>query len=448
MLRNRVHYRSHTSSWQLRRKGQLCVLVITAQLMTVSAFSQTATQPNAADGDARAVNVVWKPTGSVAGRAQEDAAGKPSANPRTEEPAAFPQILELMQAEDVADLNVDSPTRDTQIQKSAYVPPPAELEADADSELQQLGPTDRPQPIPSSGCDRVTSCHLSGCDISGCDTVANEMLCEQILQDSSCADSEMLYMGEYPIAAYHRAMETLCWGNRTPFAQRWIYWKHRYENPGPIACCFQSTFVNWRLSSMYLMGCMPDGYALQCFIETVPNVEFHTTMLHSNGPVDPGGSIEEAKQIEGSETKSLQQISLNIAPTQGDLPADRAEEQFDAARLQVHIPGSHRQWCGTSFYWQASLLNHQPLYFEDVNLERHGFSYGCWQPLVSGAKFFTRVPALPYLMTAYPHHETEYTLGETRPGNHAWYVAERLPLRLDAAAVEAGAVLGLVFLIP
>ena len=230
----------------------------------------------------------------------------------------------------------------------------------------------------------------------------------------------------------------------------WIFWKNKQcsAGAGPVCCSIQKMRVNWRLSSMYLEGCMPAGYSLQRFIETVNHLEFHPTMLSSNGPVDQGGEFDDALKIEGTGTKAIQQISINITPPQGELPPDRARQNFNKLAPQIQTPGTHRSWSGTSFYWQASLLNHQPLYFEDVNLERHGFSHGLMQPLISGGLFFSRLPALPYLMAAQPPYETQFTLGETRPGNHACYVCERPPLRLKAAAVQAVVVTGLVFLIP
>lgn len=230
-------------------------------------------------------------------------------------------------------------------------------------------------------------------------------------------------------------------------AGKWIFWRSECE-PGPICCATQYRFVNWRLSATYLEGCMPGGYTLSHFIQTVPQVEQHAGPLAINGPGVSQGSFADAQQLEGEETKPIQQVSINITPPEGALPHDRAATKFEELPQQQHLPGAHRLWNGQTFHWQASLLNHQPLYFEDVNLERHGFSYGCWQPVVSGAKFFGRIPALPYLMTAEPPHETSFTLGQGRPGSHACYVSERPPLRWDAAAVEAAAVVGLVFLIP
>lgn len=206
--------------------------------------------------------------------------------------------------------------------------------------------------------------------------------------------------------------------------------------------------VNWRLNSMHLVGCVPEGYYELPFIVCAPVMETHAGTFHEGDPVEPGGSNWEAARVEGGDERPLAAVSLNIAPPVGDLPVDRSGEKFASAGQRMHLPGTHRAWCGNTFYWNASLLNHQPLYFEDVNLERHGFSYGCWQPLVSGAKFFGTIPALPYLVVAQPPQTTQYTLGETRPGNHAQYVYERPPLNFDAAATEAGVITALFFIIP
>jgi len=213
-----------------------------------------------------------------------------------------------------------------------------------------------------------------------------------------------------------------------------------------LRCGCQCEFVNWRLNSMYLEGCMPEGYNLMPFIERVPNAELHRGTLSDT--VDPGGSEPEAQLVDGDRYKPISQVSLNIAPKAGPLPPDRAAEVFSDLKPREQPPGTTRNVNAHTVYWQASLLNHQPLYFEDVNLERHGFSYGIWQPLVSGTKFFATMPALPYLVAAQPPQTTRYTLGETRPGNHACYVYEFPPLNADAALIEAGVITGLFFIIP
>jgi hypothetical protein len=108
-----------------------------------------------------------------------------------------------------------------------------------------------------------------------------------------------------------------------------------------------------------------------------------------------------------------------------------------------------RQWAPTTFMWQASGLCHKPAYFEDVHLERYGHSWGPYvQPLMSGAHFFLNVPVLPYKMGLYPPNECIYTLGYYRPGSCAPYMLDPLPLSVRAGLAQAGAVVGMAYLVP
>jgi len=126
----------------------------------------------------------------------------------------------------------------------------------------------------------------------------------------------------------------------------------------------------------------------------------------------------------------------------------RARELFAEAGQQRQGRGGARPWGEHVVIWEAPGTAHHPLYFEEINLERYGYSFGLAQPAVSAAHFFGRLPALPYLMTVDPPHSCVYTLGHYRPGGcapFAWNVPPFDPL---AAAVQAGVVTGLVFLIP
>lgn len=250
------------------------------------------------------------------------------------------------------------------------------------------------------------------------------------------------------IVCWHAFLERLH-GVEESFAEaaddRWL--GHRESRCGCREWA-ECHFVNWRLGSMYLEGCMPPGYDLYCFIETVPHAVWFPAPLSANGPIEPGGSVEQGALIDGPDFRPMTALSLSIDPPAGALPQDRAVEHFSLAGTHAHLPGTQRLWCGSSYYWDASLLNHQPLYFEDVNLERHGFSYGLLQPLVSGVKFFGTIPSLPYRMTAEPPQLTYFSLGEQRPGSHANYVHEVPPVDAQAAGAQALTIVGLVFIIP
>jgi hypothetical protein len=96
-----------------------------------------------------------------------------------------------------------------------------------------------------------------------------------------------------------------------------------------------------------------------------------------------------------------------------DEPPTPPTPQFGDARL---VGG----WPVTDFNWAATGMYHKPLYFEEVNLERYGYTMSpVLQPLISGAHFFATIPVLPYKMTTHPPHECYYTLGHYRPGSCA-----------------------------
>jgi hypothetical protein len=108
-----------------------------------------------------------------------------------------------------------------------------------------------------------------------------------------------------------------------------------------------------------------------------------------------------------------------------------------------------RAWPEITYLWKASGLCHKPLYFEQVQLERYGHSWGpVLDPVMSGAHFFATVPLLPYKMGIESPGECIYTLGYYRPGNCAPYMIPAVPFTWRAAAYEAGAAAGVILIFP
>ncbi|MBW3600402.1 MAG: hypothetical protein KY475_24455 [Planctomycetes bacterium] len=108
-----------------------------------------------------------------------------------------------------------------------------------------------------------------------------------------------------------------------------------------------------------------------------------------------------------------------------------------------------RHFVHTTFTWKASALCHKPLYFEELALERYGHTSGpVLQPIYSGAHFFSSIFFLPYKMGINPPNECIYPLGLYRPGSCAPWLAEPFPISLRGAALQTGAVLGGVYLLP
>lgn len=141
-------------------------------------------------------------------------------------------------------------------------------------------------------------------------------------------------------------------------------------------------------------------------------------------------------------------LTVNIVLPAGTLPQDIAA-QCAATSFQTEDGRRIGLWAMTEYHWLASCMRHRPLYFEEIGLERYGHATCCGlQPFVSAVRFFANAAALPYKMTQEHPSICIYTIGHPRPGNsvprHCW----RTPLNIRAGLVEAGAVAGLILLIP
>lgn len=175
-------------------------------------------------------------------------------------------------------------------------------------------------------------------------------------------------------------------------------------------------------------------------------------------PQTPEEQAKRKEQIEAEQRKSAEEceesfralkadtirtVDLNIrlggSPGE-DFPFDCAlgAEQFQP-----------RAWPAITYRWKASALAHKPLYFEEVQLERYGHTWGpVLQPFVSGAHFFGTIPILPYKMGIETPDECVYTLGHYRPGSCAPRMIEAFPFTWRAAAYEGFVATGMAFIFP
>jgi hypothetical protein len=153
---------------------------------------------------------------------------------------------------------------------------------------------------------------------------------------------------------------------------------------------------------------------------------------------------------------------VRIETTDGQLVTIPARELSNDDRCYFsawwHIPAecsladeayAGRQWLPMTMTWKASALCHNPLYFEEVNLERYGHTAGpILQPVVSGAHFFFNIAALPYKMGIHPMNECMYPLGTYREGDCAPWLVPPVPISLRGAVMEAGVITGGIFILP
>jgi hypothetical protein len=108
-----------------------------------------------------------------------------------------------------------------------------------------------------------------------------------------------------------------------------------------------------------------------------------------------------------------------------------------------------RNYSNFNYCWYASNLTHNPLYFEDVTLERYGHSHGdLVQPFVSVGRFSVQLFGLPYQWVMHPPCEEVSPLGYYRPGEAAPKLHYQVPLNAEAAAATGAFYTGMFFLIP
>lgn len=120
--------------------------------------------------------------------------------------------------------------------------------------------------------------------------------------------------------------------------------------------------------------------------------------------------------------KSIQGISVDIRETSQQAPEDRSGQLMNVPG----VPWSQFNPTQKVFAWAAPNIRYQPLYFEDVALERYGQTPGIYrQPIASGIQFFKSYALLSHQI----HHDAprscDYPLGFCRPGNSAPYTIQR-----------------------
>jgi len=163
----------------------------------------------------------------------------------------------------------------------------------------------------------------------------------------------------------------------------------------------------------------------------------------SGATADTGRSLSEGMP---EPIKPISSLGTNIGPQGGRLPTDYAMTALPAQRIVAPLQTSDGAWTG--FHWEAPGTRHRPLYFENVPLERHGYSLGLAQPFASAAHFVGNAAILPYRMAAEPPSDSIYTLGHERPGTPTPLRYYRPPLSVRGGMAQAGTVVGLIFLLP
>ena len=108
-----------------------------------------------------------------------------------------------------------------------------------------------------------------------------------------------------------------------------------------------------------------------------------------------------------------------------------------------------RHFEDTVYTWQASNLFSNPLYFEDVNLERYALTHHeLLQPFISIGKFSVQLAGLPYQMVIDPPRNCRYALGYYRPGECTPRKYKQIPWNWEAAILQGEVITGAIFAFP
>lgn len=195
------------------------------------------------------------------------------------------------------------------------------------------------------------------------------------------------------------------------------------------------------------------GQHSQAILLTTFQEEANASIPQETLPAEELASPEPDADTEAASNfglKPMSAMSIDIAPPQGEggHPEDFAAARFERERIIDPAQDVGRDWALTDYRWEASMLCHAPLLFEQVNAERYGITYGCLQPLVSGAHFFATIPAVPYKVWANGHDQRQYALGYYRPGSYAEPQCYKPRISADAGLFEAGVILGLIYALP
>jgi hypothetical protein len=142
---------------------------------------------------------------------------------------------------------------------------------------------------------------------------------------------------------------------------------------------------------------------------------------------------------------AIDAVSLSVLHGNGEPPKSCFSEEPVA---DCSLAGNAPRWMTQNdYHWSASCLLSNPLYFEDVSLERYG-QVSCVQNALSGAKFFGTVAILPYKIGVDCPREHIYKLGYIRPGNCAPPVCEHCPISVRGCVLQAATVGGIGLLFP
>ena len=163
------------------------------------------------------------------------------------------------------------------------------------------------------------------------------------------------------------------------------------------------------------------GLGVAVSVSLLQAQEQETTTAKNRGPLLLPALTVPNTSIQRDETDSV--------------PEDLVAGRLPNAMYLPYGPDRYGFWALESKTWTAPVFCHQPLFFEDTMLERHGQErLPCLQPLLSGFRFFSDVVFQPYQAYLHPPLQERASAGHYRPGSTAPCLRQRAPY--DAGALR------------
>jgi hypothetical protein len=107
-----------------------------------------------------------------------------------------------------------------------------------------------------------------------------------------------------------------------------------------------------------------------------------------------------------------------------------------------------RKWYPMRLEVAPYYLCHGRLYFQQINLERYGWGFGAFTPLLSGLGFLYDFVTLPYHMASEPCRCIEYNTGLCLPGDPVPFLLYPWEISATGFVAEVGTILTLVAVFP
>ena len=166
----------------------------------------------------------------------------------------------------------------------------------------------------------------------------------------------------------------------------------------------------------------------------------------------PGPSDEVLAELKRNPISSIEIRKAVEVPPLAAMEDPKLREPPDQALTMLRKRPPFRFWPVYREPWTASrdsyAFHHNPLWFEDPNLERCGRGLGFASSGSSALQFCANIPILPYRMTAERYGSCVRTLPDCTVCQKFGHKAYLPPWSWQAAAVQGAAVTGFIYLIP